>query len=67
MKITDLNIDELITTMGNELINRINSHNLKKVKVIGIKTGGVWIADKICKMLDIPESHVPIKHCLLQR
>ena len=56
MKIADLNVDELITTMGNELINRINSHNLKEVKVIGIKTGGVWIADKICKMLAIPES-----------
>ena len=55
MKIADLNVDELITTMGNELINRINSHNLKEVKVIGIKTGGVWIADKICKILGIPE------------
>ena len=55
MKIADLNVDELITTMGNELINRINSYNLKEVKVIGIKTGGVWIADKICKMLAIPE------------
>ena len=37
MKITDLNIDELITTMGNELINRINSHNLKRSKLLELK------------------------------
>ncbi len=55
MKITDLNIDELIATMGNELINKINSNKLKGFKIIGIKTGGVWIADKICDKLGISE------------
>ncbi|OUU75368.1 MAG: bifunctional pyr operon transcriptional regulator/uracil phosphoribosyltransferase [Methylococcaceae bacterium TMED69] len=55
MKITDLNVDELITTMGYELIDKQNSNKRKRAKVIGIKTGGVWIADKICKMLDISE------------
>lgn len=56
MKISELNIDELITTMGNELVNKLNSNKRKGIKVIGIKKGGVWIADKICDMLNIPES-----------
>ena len=53
MKITDLNVDELITTMGYELIDKQNSNKRKRAKVIGIKTGGVWIADKILSLIHI--------------
>ena len=55
MKITNLNVNELITIMGHELIEKCNINDREQVKVIGIKTGGVWIADQICKMLEISE------------
>ena len=55
MEITNLNVNELIDTMGHELINKQNQNQRKRSKVIGIKTGGVWIADIICKMLGISE------------
>ncbi len=55
MEITNLNVNELIDTMGHELIKKQNQNQRKRSKVIGIKTGGVWIADIICKMLGISE------------
>mgnify|MGYP001204652450 FL=1 len=55
MEITNVNVNELITTMGHELIDKQISNKRKPAKVIGIKTGGVWIADRICDMLDTPE------------
>ena len=48
-------IENAVVELINELIDKQNSNKRKRAKVIGIKTGGVWIADKICKMLDISE------------
>ena len=51
MDLKKIHVDELIATMVEEIQKKINDKEWKKIKVIGIKTGGVWIANKICEML----------------
>lgn len=48
-------IDELINEMAQELSELIESRPIDKPLMIGIHTGGVWLADRLHQMVGIEE------------
>lgn len=47
--------DALLEQMANDLKQYIGSHNLENPAMVGIHTGGVWLAEKLHQMLNIQE------------
>lgn len=50
----DTNVDKLIEKMATELTARLNVFPSDQLFMIGIHTGGVWIAEKLHKQLKLP-------------
>ena len=48
-------IDTLLNSMANRLQHRFHHHNLEEVVMIGIHTGGVWVAERLHHLLKLPK------------
>jgi pyrimidine operon attenuation protein/uracil phosphoribosyltransferase len=55
MTSTDLHIDTLLDNLENQLKQSITTRQLKQPLIIGIRTGGVWIAEIMRERLGIEE------------
>ena len=55
-------VDQLLNKIETDLSSYIHDHNLNDPAVIGIHTGGVWVAEHLHKALDIklPLGHLNI-------
>ncbi len=51
MDLKKIDVDELIATMVDEIETMRIEKEWREIKVIGIKAGGVWIANRICELL----------------
>ena len=49
----DLNTSALLDTLSSELRNLLKSRNIENPMMIGIHSGGLWVAEKLHKNLDI--------------
>lgn len=49
----DLNTSALLDTLSSELRNLLKSRNIDKAVMIGIHSGGLWVAEKLHKNLSI--------------
>ncbi|MCD2449456.1 bifunctional pyr operon transcriptional regulator/uracil phosphoribosyltransferase PyrR [Methylicorpusculum oleiharenae] len=52
---TPLQIPALLSTLENSLIETINERKLSNPLMIGIRTGGVWIAERLHQRLNFEE------------
>ncbi len=52
---TSYNVDELLSTMTQDLRNRINNKNISDPVMVGIHTAGVWVAKRLHDSLNINE------------
>jgi pyrimidine operon attenuation protein/uracil phosphoribosyltransferase len=48
-----MNVDELLQDMGQELIDLLESQGISNPVMIGIHSGGVWIAEKLHQQLGL--------------
>ncbi|MFZ2725994.1 MAG: bifunctional pyr operon transcriptional regulator/uracil phosphoribosyltransferase PyrR [Methylococcaceae bacterium] len=55
MNIADLNIQQLLNNLESQLKQSIADRQLKQPLIIGIRTGGVWIAEIMRERLGIEE------------
>ena len=53
-KTSELNINALIETLYHNISNRIKNYSPEDVVMIGIHTGGLWIAEKLHQQLQLP-------------
>jgi pyrimidine operon attenuation protein/uracil phosphoribosyltransferase len=51
----NLDVDTLIAKMAKELNARLQSCPSKQVLMIGIHTGGVWVAERLHQLLKLPQ------------
>lgn len=51
----DLNTPALLDTLSSELRNLLKSHNIENPVMIGIHTGGAWVAEELHKNLKIKQ------------
>ena len=49
----DLNTSALLDTLSSELRNLLKSRNIEEAMMIGIHSGGLWVAEKLHKNLEI--------------
>ena len=49
----DLNTSALLDTLSSELRNLLNTRNIENPMMIGIHSGGLWVAEELHKNLDI--------------
>ena len=49
----DLDVEALIATMAERLAQRIAARELADPALVGIRTGGVWIAERLRRLLDL--------------
>ena len=49
----DLNTSTLLDTLSSELRNLLKSRNIENPMMIGIHSGGLWVAEELHKNLDI--------------
>jgi pyrimidine operon attenuation protein / uracil phosphoribosyltransferase len=49
--IAEINVDTLITDIASRVAERIESHGLADPAIIGIRTGGVWLAERLQTLL----------------
>ena len=49
----DLNTSALLDTLSSELRNLLKSRNIENPMMIGIHSGGLWVAEELHKNLDI--------------
>lgn len=49
------NVTEMLASISTELTSYINTHNLTDPHMIGIHTGGVWIAEALHKSLNLKQ------------
>ena len=49
----DLNTTALLDTLSSELRNLLKSRNIENPMMIGIHSGGLWVAEELHKKLDI--------------
>ena len=48
-------LEEIIATMGKDLQSCLKQRQRKNIAIIGIHTGGVWVAERLHKLLKINE------------
>ena len=46
-------VEQLIKNMGQQLASRISGYEKDKLLMIGIHTGGVWVAQRLCELLEL--------------
>ncbi len=51
----DINVEALIDDIGERLAQRIHDLKLDNPALIGIRTGGVWLAERLLTALDLKE------------
>ena len=51
----DINVDEIIENMADDLEDLIYERDLEQPIIIGIRTGGVWIAERLHELLEIED------------
>ena len=56
------NVDALIKTMADQIVRLFKESHRKDPVIIGIHTGGIWIAERLSKALEIdaPLGHLNI-------
>ena len=56
MKTIDENVEQHIQDMGETLRSQLTEANIDKPLMIGIHTGGVWIAERLHKQLNLADA-----------
>ena len=51
MNINEIIVEELIDIIVKEILKKIDENNWKEIKIVGIKSGGVLVANEISKLL----------------
>jgi pyrimidine operon attenuation protein / uracil phosphoribosyltransferase len=51
----DIDVDALIEDIGTRLLQRIKELDLDNPALIGIRTGGVWVAERLHDRLQLPD------------
>lgn len=49
-------VDQLITQMAKQLKDHIAHHGRDNIALVGIHSGGVWIAERLCALLEHDEA-----------
>ena len=51
MNINEIIVEELIDIIVKEILKKIDENNWEEIKIVGIKSGGVLVANEISKLL----------------
>ena len=51
----DISVDQLIADIGARITTRLAAHTIARPALIGIRTGGVWIAQRLHQILGLEE------------
>ncbi|MEC8147155.1 MAG: bifunctional pyr operon transcriptional regulator/uracil phosphoribosyltransferase PyrR [Pseudomonadota bacterium] len=51
MNINEIIVEELIDIIVKEILKKLDENNWKEIKIVGIKSGGVLVANEISKLL----------------
>jgi pyrimidine operon attenuation protein / uracil phosphoribosyltransferase len=52
-QINSINVDELLSSMVDDISNRISGFDLDDIVLVGIHTGGYWIAEQLYQRLQL--------------
>jgi pyrimidine operon attenuation protein/uracil phosphoribosyltransferase len=52
-ELAGVNIDELIESMADKLAHKMREGNIKEPLMIGVHTGGLWVAEKLHEILGL--------------
>ena len=51
VKVDDINVEKAISDIGIKLKKHLSSKNINNLELIGIRRGGVWVADKVRQII----------------